>query len=90
LEVSDIFCTFAASKRTSLDNVIINRAMRHSLAHWRGLGIDRTWNMTVERITPAALIRQSGGNWLLMLCIAPFYQPCNFHRKHNISIYYVR
>jgi hypothetical protein len=149
LEVSDIFCTFAASKRTSLDNVIINRAtahnninqprlrphknnklknnklknkiimenkknsikiqaapmqvtrrkvykkgtcslarigleelyqlllsggehaeqvreLRHSLAHWRGLGIDRTWNMTVERITPAALIRQSGGNWLLM------------------------
>ena len=42
--------------------------LQAGLAHWRGLGIDRTWNMTVERIYPAALLRQQGGNWLLLSC----------------------
>ena len=42
--------------------------LRKDLAHWRGLGIDHTWNMTVERIRPAALLQQRGGNWVLLSC----------------------
>lgn len=41
------------------------RELRRDLAHWRGLGVDFTFDKLVERIHPAALIRQRGGTWLL-------------------------
>ena len=39
--------------------------LRRELPGLRGRGIDLTWNMTVERIIPSALIRKRSDTWLL-------------------------
>ena len=39
--------------------------LRRDVAHFRGRGIDFTWDKTVERIYPQALVVQRGGNWIL-------------------------
>ena len=55
----------AALLRTGGRHVEQVEALRHELAYYRGRGIDFTFDKTVERIIPQALVVQRDGNWLL-------------------------
>lgn len=55
----------AALLRTGGRYVEQVETLRHELAYYRGRGIDFTFDKTVERIIPQALVAQRGGNWML-------------------------